>query len=60
MAFSRKNPENKVYVQHLLSDEKTAQALWEMLVQKGAVYICGDAVRMAPAVEQATQAAVLQ
>lgn len=45
-AFSRQDPNKKVYVQHLL--EQQADELSELILRQDAcVYICGDAHRMA-------------
>lgn len=41
LAFSREKSD-KVYVQHLIQQPKTARRLWELLAGKGAhVYVCG-------------------
>lgn len=45
-AFSRQDPNKKVYVQHLL--EEQAEELRELILRRNAcVYVCGDAHRMA-------------
>ncbi|KAH6665927.1 cytochrome P450 oxidoreductase [Halenospora varia] len=46
VAFSRQDPNKKVYVQHLL--EQQAEELRELILrQNGCVYVCGDAHQMA-------------
>jgi cytochrome P450/NADPH-cytochrome P450 reductase len=50
-AFSRVNPEQKVYVQHRLGKQQAR--VWELLEQGVIVYVCGDASRMEPDVRQA-------
>lgn len=43
VAFSR-DQEHKVYVQHLLNQDK--EMIWKLLQQGGHVYVCGDARNM--------------
>lgn len=50
LAFSR-DQADKVYVQHRLREH--GAALWSWLQDGASVYVCGDAQRMAPDVEQA-------
>lgn len=47
-AFSRKENEEKVYVQHLMKNN--AATILSLLDQGGHLYICGDGSKMAPAV----------
>lgn len=49
-AFSRKEGDQKTYVQHLMSLE--AESLIELLDQGAHLYICGDGSYMAPDVEE--------
>lgn len=51
VAFSRKDPAKKVYVQHLI--EEQAGTLHGLLERGGHVYVCGDAKHMAPDVREA-------
>ena len=51
VAFSRKVPGQRVYVQQLL--EGKAKMLFQMLEAGGHVYVCGDAKHMAPGVRAA-------
>lgn len=51
VAFSRKVPGQRVYVQQLL--ERKARMLFQMLEAGGHVYVCGDAKHMAPDVRAA-------
>ncbi len=51
VAFSRRKDAPKVYVQDLLREK--AGELWPLLRDGAAVYVCGDAKRMAPAVHSA-------
>jgi cytochrome P450 / NADPH-cytochrome P450 reductase len=51
VAFSRAPDAPKKYVQDLIKED--ADQLWEMIQAGGAIYICGDAGKMAPAVRQA-------
>jgi sulfite reductase (NADPH) flavoprotein alpha-component len=50
VAFSRDQP-SKVYVQHRLQEQ--GAGLWRWLQEGAHLYVCGDASRMAPDVEQA-------
>ncbi|MEW6280668.1 MAG: flavodoxin domain-containing protein, partial [Candidatus Eremiobacterota bacterium] len=50
LAFSRQDPQRKVYVQDKLREIQ--DDLWEMLEMGATVYICGDGAHMAPAVRQ--------
>ena len=50
IAWSR-DQEHKIYVQHLMRD--AADEVWQWLERGAAVYMCGDANRMAKDVEQA-------
>ncbi|KNC78985.1 hypothetical protein SARC_08600 [Sphaeroforma arctica JP610] len=49
VAFSRESAE-KVYVSHLMKQHK--KQIWDMLDQKGHIYVCGDARNMAKDVHQ--------
>lgn len=49
-AWSR-DQDRKVYVQHRMLDH--AEALWQWLQEGAAIYVCGDASRMAKDVDQA-------
>jgi sulfite reductase alpha subunit-like flavoprotein len=46
VAFSREDPEQKVYVQNLLQ-ERAAELRKLVLEESACVYVCGDAGRMA-------------
>jgi cytochrome P450/NADPH-cytochrome P450 reductase len=48
-AYSRAQPE-KVYVQDQIA--RHAERVWELLEKGGAIYVCGDAGSMAPAVRE--------
>lgn len=56
VAFSRQPDQPKTYVQDLLL--RNAQQVWSLLQEGAAVFVCGDAKNMAPAVQQ-TFAAIL-
>ena len=51
VAFSRADGLPKRYVQDLIKSE--SDHLWALLEKGAAIYVCGDASRMAPAVRQA-------
>jgi len=51
VAFSRDNPEKKVYVQDLIAREK--ELMWRLLSAGAVIYVCGDAATMAPDVRKA-------
>ncbi len=51
LAWSRKNPQQKVYVQHKIAEE--AQTIWQWIQDGAHIYVCGDANNMAKAVEEA-------
>jgi len=52
VAFSRAQ-ENKVYVQHKISEKDTADKIWNLLQNEGAnFYVCGDARLMARDVQE--------
>ncbi len=51
VAFSRLDPERKVYVQHRILEQH--EEVWRRLAAGAIIYVCGDASRMAPAVRQA-------
>ncbi|KAJ3080109.1 hypothetical protein HK102_003297, partial [Quaeritorhiza haematococci] len=52
VAFSRQDPNTKVYVQHLLKEDK--KRIWELIDKQGAYfYVCGDGSVMAKDVEKA-------
>jgi len=53
-AFSRDQPE-KVYVQHKLREADTALKTWEIIQNKGNIYICGDGWSMATDVQKALE-----
>jgi sulfite reductase (NADPH) flavoprotein alpha-component len=57
VAFSR-DQQHKVYVQHRLAEH--GAVLWAWLQEGAHLYVCGDAVRMAPDVESALLAVVRQ
>jgi NADPH-ferrihemoprotein reductase len=44
VAFSR-DSEKKVYVQHLLKEQK--EIVWDVINRNGSIYVCGDAKNMA-------------
>jgi cytochrome P450/NADPH-cytochrome P450 reductase len=50
VAFSRDQPEKR-YVQHLILEQ--AERVWQVIEGGGAIYVCGDAAAMAPAVRDA-------
>jgi cytochrome P450/NADPH-cytochrome P450 reductase len=50
-AFSRVEPQQKVYVQDRLLEQQ--ERVWTLLEQGAVVYVCGDASRMEPDVRQA-------
>ncbi len=50
-AFSRLDPQQKVYVQHRLLEHQNR--LWQLLEQEAIVYVCGDASRMESDVKRA-------
>jgi cytochrome P450/NADPH-cytochrome P450 reductase len=52
VAFSRQNPEVKVYVQDILGGDHQDK-VWELIEQGAYIYVCGDASKMAPAVRLA-------
>lgn len=54
VAYSRVDPNRKVYVQHKLAEMK--ERVWELLQQGGVIYVCGDAAHMAPDVRAALAA----
>ncbi len=56
LAWSRQNPNEKVYVQHKIRDN--AAAIWDWLQQGAHLYVCGDASNMAKSVEEALLAAI--
>jgi len=49
VAFSRDDPNKKVYVQHLMREDR--EKLWELLDKGAYVYVCGDASGMAREVQ---------
>merc|ERR1712226_7943 len=49
LAFSRDNPDKKVYVQHLIREQR--EKIWSLLEAGAYVYICGDAAGMSRAVQ---------
>jgi sulfite reductase alpha subunit-like flavoprotein len=51
VAFSRDDPEKKVYVQDLIAREK--ELVWRLLSAGAVIYVCGDAQSMAPDVRKA-------
>jgi len=51
VAFSRDDPEKKVYVQDLIAKEK--EMVWRLLNAGAVIYVCGDAQSMAPDVRKA-------
>lgn len=50
-AFSREPGKPRTYVQQVIETE--SEAVWRLLRQDAAVYVCGEASAMAPAVRQA-------
>jgi cytochrome P450/NADPH-cytochrome P450 reductase len=50
-AFSRLEGQPKTYVQH--SVKAHGDAIWDLIEERAVIYLCGDASRMAPAVEKA-------
>lgn len=50
VAFSRDNPDEKVYVQNLMQEDR--EKLWELLDKGAYVYVCGDAGGMANEVQR--------
>ena len=58
VAFSRRPDAPKVYVQDLLREQ--AVRLWSLLQQGAAIYVCGDAKQMAPAVQKAFLAILIE
>jgi cytochrome P450/NADPH-cytochrome P450 reductase len=50
-AFSRADGQPKAYVQDLIRQQ--GDAVWSLLDNGAAIYVCGDASKMAPAVRQA-------
>jgi sulfite reductase (NADPH) flavoprotein alpha-component len=55
LAFSREQAE-KIYVQHRL--QENAATLWQWLEDGAAIYVCGDASKMAKDVDDALQAII--
>jgi cytochrome P450/NADPH-cytochrome P450 reductase len=51
VAFSRADGHPKTYVQDLIVRE--SETLWPLIEQGAAIYVCGDASKMAPAVRRA-------
>jgi cytochrome P450 / NADPH-cytochrome P450 reductase len=51
VAFSRADGQPKQYVQDLIKAD--ADLLWDLIQKGAAIYVCGDASKMAPAVRQA-------
>ena len=51
VAFSRENPQQKVYVQDKIWEQK--EKVWQLLEDGASVYVCGDASKMAPDVRRA-------
>ncbi len=49
-AFSRLDPQHKVYVQDKIYEHK--DEVWQLLQDGVIVYICGDTVHMVPAVDK--------
>ena len=49
-AFSRLDPQHKVYVQDKIYEHK--DEVWQLLLDGVIVYICGDTVHMVPAVDK--------
>ena len=50
-AWSRQNPNAKIYVQHRIQEQ--GATLWQWLQQGAHLYVCGDATHMAKDVESA-------
>lgn len=50
-AFSRLDPDRKVYVQDRITEQKAA--VWELLEAGGIFFVCGDAAKMEPDVRAA-------
>lgn len=57
VAFSR-DQEKKVYVQHLMEDQK--ETIWEVLEKGGHIYVCGDARNMAPDVQKMLHTIIIE
>ena len=58
VAFSRLEPDQKVYVQHRLTER--AEDVWRLLEAGARVYVCGDARGMEPGVRDALVAMKMQ
>ena len=56
VAFSRDDPQKKVYVQHLIAKEK--ESMWRLLQKGASIFVCGDASTMAPDVRAAFSAVI--
>ncbi len=50
VAFSRENPQQKVYVQDKIREQH--ERVWDLLQDGAVIYVCGDASRMAPDVRK--------
>ena len=50
VAFSRENPQHKVYVQDKIQEQ--SERVWQLLQDGAIVYVCGDASKMAPDVRK--------
>ncbi len=50
VAFSRENPQQKVYVQDKIREQQ--EKVWQLLQDGASVYVCGDASKMAPDVRR--------
>jgi cytochrome P450/NADPH-cytochrome P450 reductase len=51
VAFSRKNPQQKVYVQDKIREQQNR--IWQLIQAGASIYVCGDASKMAPDVRKA-------
>ncbi|HVP19710.1 MAG TPA: NADPH--cytochrome reductase, partial [Spirochaetia bacterium] len=50
-AFSREDPQRKVYVQHRICER--ADRVWQLIQEGAVVYVCGDANSISPSVRSA-------
>ncbi|HET8911861.1 MAG TPA: NADPH--cytochrome reductase, partial [Ktedonobacteraceae bacterium] len=51
VAFSRENPQQKVYVQDKIREQQNQ--VWQLIQAGASIYVCGDASKMAPDVRKA-------
>ena len=50
VAFSRENPQHKVYVQDKIREQQ--EHVWQLIQDGATIYVCGDASKMAPDVRK--------